>query len=194
MANEIVQNVLMCSEQYVKDNSAMDGNVDVQLIRTVLADAQELYILPILGTALYNDILNQIQSNTLSANYKTLVESYLQKALKAWTLYEGINIWQYKITNKAIMVKNSDNAQPVQTSDVTRLKEYFQSKAMIYSERCTKYLQANYSTYTLFLLPGTTIDTIWPNRDNYHCGIFLGNTTPKPATQQEEFENRFEIG
>ena len=42
----------LISENFVKERTALDGNVDESIIRPLIRDAQELYIVPILGTDL----------------------------------------------------------------------------------------------------------------------------------------------
>ena len=48
--------VLFISEQYVKNTTLIDENVDVRLILPSIKDCQELRIHPILGTPLYEDL------------------------------------------------------------------------------------------------------------------------------------------
>jgi len=69
---------LFITEQFIKDNTLIDGNVDMKYITITIADAQRMHILPILGTALYNELDAQIVAGTLTVlqlqNIHALIE------------------------------------------------------------------------------------------------------------------------
>ena len=166
---------LFITQQFIKDTTAIDGNVDDKYLLVAIEDAQKMHILPILGTALYNEIASQITAGSTTALNRTLLDDYIQDALKYWVVYEGIDLFHYKITNKAIMEKSSDNSQPVDQVDVIRLMDRNRDKAEFFSERLTKYLIENVSDYPLFDNPGSAYDTVRPNYNNYTIGWVLGD-------------------
>lgn len=164
---------LFVTEQFIKDNTLIDGNVDQKYITLTIADAQRMHVMPILGTALYNELDTQIVAGTLTALNTTLLNDYIQDALKYWVIYEGIDLFTYHITNKNISTKSSDNSQPIQQIDVIRLMDRNKDKAEFFSERITRYLCANEASYPLYNNAGSTSDTVHPNRNNYTTGWAL---------------------
>lgn len=181
---------LFITENFIKETTAIDGNVDTKYITIAIEDAQKMHILPILGTALYNEIAGQVTAGSVSANNQTLLNDYIQDALKYWVVYEGIDLFQYKITNKAVSTKTSDNSQPIPEVDVIRLMDRNKDKAEFFSERLTKYLVANITTYPLFNNPGSSYDTIHPNYDNYTTGWVLGNAPSTYGLKVDRGRNR----
>lgn len=181
---------LFISEQYIKDMSYLDENVDVNIIRPVILEAQDIHIHTLLGSALFDYLKAQIlldPVNVGNANNKTLVDTYISPALKYWVLYEGIDVFTFKMTNKSIMMKNSENSNPISVSDVKRLMDRLKDKAEWYSKRLVLFLQENYATYPLYLNPGNGIDAIRPDRQPYQSGIFLGTTRERSV--QDRYEN-----
>ena len=166
---------LFISEQFIKETSAIDENVDMKYIGITIDKCQKKYILDILGTGLYNELQTQILAGTVTSLNRTLLDNYIQDALKYWVLYEGIELFTYKITNKSIVTKTSENSQPIDLSVVTRLMDGYKDDAEFFSEKITKYLCANSSSYPLYLNPGNTIDTVYPNKNNYTTGWVLDN-------------------
>ena len=164
---------LFVTAQFIKENTLIDGNVDEKYISVTVDDVQRLHILPILGTALYNELNAQIIAGNVTALNTTLLTDYIQDALKYWVIYEGIDLFTYHITNKNISTKSSDNSQPIQQIDVIRLMDRNKDKAEFFSERITKYLCANEASYPLYNNAGTSIDTVQPNRNNYTTGWAL---------------------
>jgi hypothetical protein len=166
--------VLLISEKYLKDTTYIDENVDVKLLRNVIADTQEYKIHQILGTALFNEVKSQIELSTLTVLNTTLLNTYIAPSLKYWTLSEGALIFNYKIMNKAIMKRSGENAEVVQINELDRLMGYFKERAEFFSERVTKYLIENKLSYPLYCNAGNGYDTIHPNSDNFTQGIYLG--------------------
>ena len=167
---------LFITEQFIKDNSVIDENLDMKYLTVTIDKCQKKYIRPILGTALYNELGTQINAGTLTALNTTLLDSYIQEALLYYVLFEGISLFTYKITNKSIMKKNSDNSQPIDSEEVAVMRDGYKDDAEYFSELATNYLIANSSSYPLFLNPGNTLDTIRPNMNNFTCGWVLGDT------------------
>lgn len=163
---------LFISEQYVKDTSYIDENVDVKLLRSTIAETQEFRIRQILGTALYDSLYTTAPS-TWSASNTTLVNDYIKPALKYWVLHDGCYIFQFKIMNKAIVKRDSENATPIDLRELDRLMDYFKSRAEYYSERITKYLLENDSTFPLYSNYGDGIDAVAPKINNYTQGWYL---------------------
>jgi hypothetical protein len=167
--------ILLISEKYVKDNSWIDNNVDDKLITQVIILAQDKHILPLTGTSLWNDILAQIGSGTVSADYQDLLNNYLQKATLWWTLAEAVLPLSYKFTNKNVMQKNSDNSVPATMNDLLKLKDQFVQNAEYYGERTTRHLRANTETYPLYIqIDGNSLEAIRPQATGYNTGMYLG--------------------
>lgn len=162
-------NTLFLSVDFLRDNTVINGNVDGELLEPFILLAQNVHIEPIVGTALYNDIITNISS--LSADYVTLLEDYLQPALVQWALYESLPFINYKLTNKSIATKNSDNSDPVELNELHYLRTTVKDVAEYMSERATLFLKANTDTYPLFIEYGSDCDDIKPNQTNYFSGI-----------------------
>lgn len=169
--------VAFIGETYIKDNSFIDENVDVNLLRSEILDVQELRILPVLGTALYEEVKTQITNATVSALNRTLLDDYIKPALKFWVLFDSALIFTFKVTNKSIYKKTSENAETIQATDLDRIMDYCKIRAEFYSERMTKYLIENSSLFPLYENAGDGYDTIHPKKNNYTQGIYLGRNS-----------------
>jgi hypothetical protein len=55
---EMSRNIIMISEAVLKERSVIHDNIDPKLIFPDIKAAQDLYIEPILGTALFDKILD----------------------------------------------------------------------------------------------------------------------------------------
>ncbi len=164
--------VLFLSVDYLRDNTVINGNVDSEILEPFILLAQNVHIETIVGTKLYNNIIDEIIADNLSADNQDLLDNYLQPALLQWSLYESLPFINYKLTNKAISTKNSDNSDAVELDELHYLRTTVRDVAEYMSERATKFLKTNESTYPLYLL-NSECDEIRPNKTNYFSGIVL---------------------
>lgn len=162
------------SEYFLKSNTIVNGNVDAELLTPIIQDVQLLYLRPLLGTRLYDQILSQIGSSTVSAANTTLLDNYVLPCMKFYVLHELTPDLRYRYTNKGVMIKNSENSQPADLQEIMFSMDRHKNKAEKLAEICTKYLDANRATYTLYSA-NTEIYEEHPNKTNYRTGIYLDN-------------------
>ena len=72
---------LFISRTDLVKNSIIDGNVDTDKFIQFIKIAQQIDIQNLLGTDLYNKISQDIIDDTLTGNYLTLVNTYVQPTL-----------------------------------------------------------------------------------------------------------------
>ena len=165
--------ILMISEQFIKDNSTINENVDVKLIRSTIWDCQRDYIKPILGTDLYNKVINDIDTDSLTGDYKTLVDDYISESLLKWVMMESVPTMLYKYRNKAVSTQDSDNSQPISYTAMQQEMNRWRDKAEVRSQDITRYLCANDDKFPEYC-DNDDLDDIQPNGNNYTTSIYLG--------------------
>lgn len=171
----------------IKQEAFVDENVDEKYLSDTILYCQELYTKEVIGTGLYDQIKSQIEGGTLSSNNTTLLNSYLQPALKWWVIYEVMDMLYVKLTNKGVLIKKSDNSETVSSDYIIRLKDKFRNLAERWDQKTRLYLIENSSTFTLFNNPGTGADIIHPKNMVYDTGWYLGGTYN--CSDIDEFDN-----
>lgn len=166
---------LLCGVQYIKDNTTIDDNVDDQLIRPFISKAQDVNIESIIGTKLMKKLKSDLANNTLTGNYKILVDDYIMKTLREWTMYYSLPHLNYKITNKSVSKKGSENSSPSEMGEIIQLQKQIRDIAEYYSQRLTNYIITNPTLFPEYFT-NSKLDEIQPNSTSYDCGIFLDDT------------------
>ena len=165
------------TDTYLRETT-VNANVDTQLILPAIKRVQRNIILPILGTALYNDLLSTIDSDPdLSGNaeYKTLVDDYLTPTIVEFVNAELPPDLTFKFTNKSISKKNSENSQPIDLQEMRNIIQRATYRGQLEGEKVIKYLCANCNTlFPLYRTPGNTIDTVFPRSTMFSTGMNLG--------------------
>jgi len=184
--------VIFISEQALKDNSIINENVDMKVLLPVIKLAQEKYMLPILGTGLYNELKTQITAASITVLNKTLLDDYIQPALIWWIMSEAPMPLTYKFMNKSVATRSSENANAASLNDLLKLEERFKDNAEWYSQRITNYLLQNIQSYPLYSNPGSGIDTIVPKKTMYSTGMYLGSTLSKNLPFRDRFQGNID--
>jgi hypothetical protein len=171
-------NVLMISEQSFKDYTIASANIDLKNLTQVIKMTQDRYIHPIVGTALYNKILNLILDEEIgfvqNGVYKKLLDEYLTDTLFNYVLGELPMAMQYKFVNKGVMKKTSEFSEQPSVAELNSISEYYRGYAQWYAERTINYLCANSTQYPEYLNPGNDVTTIHPVSNQYKVSINLG--------------------
>lgn len=173
-------NILLVSDTMIKERTVIHGNIDPKLIYPDIKVAQDMYILPILGTGLYNKLQTIINDGTITdaanVNYKLLLDKYLVDALIYYTLAELPTTISYQFWNKGVVRKLGENTELPSMSDLIDISNKYKNRAEFYATRMRDYIRANANAmYPEYLNPGNTIDTITPGQRAFTSPIYLGN-------------------
>lgn len=164
---------LFVSEDYIKENTPINDNVDVKLLKMAIIEAQELHLLEAIGTGLYNDLNTKIVAGTIAGNDLILMTLYIRPMLKYWVLKEGTPLLLFKFTNKSVSTSTSDNSSPTDFSNMRAMTNEFKAKAEVYTGRLLTYLHANTSLFPTFDT-GSTLDTIYSKNAGFSTDWDLG--------------------
>jgi hypothetical protein len=173
--------VYFISSTFLKEHTPINENVDDKILKNAIQEAQEIYIRDVVGSGIYNQLQTQAFNNTLSTANKTLLDSYIAPCLKYYTLTESMLPMTFKMLNKTLGTRTSDNTQPVTIDEMTMVERRYRDKAEYYAQRLREFLQANSTIYPLYFNPGSTIDTIRPHNTQLFGGIYL------PPDYDEEY-------
>lgn len=162
---------LLISENYLKEYTNINKNVDMTILTPILQEVQDFYIIPLLGTNLYNEVLGQVTTTTVTALNQTLLDLVVPCMLH-YAKMEAMPDMKYRLMNKGVMIKNSENSSAADLSEIQFLMDRSKNKAEIYAQRVTNYLNRYVSSYPLYI-SNVERDEIMPNRNNFTSGIMI---------------------
>lgn len=166
-------NKLFITPQYLIENSAINSNVEQKILTKCIRTASDKYLMPLIGSQLYEAIVNRISGGTMTAgDYKDLLDDYITPALVDYAVLEYIPFSAVKFRNKGIQRQTSEeNSEPADMDNLTYLQQSVRDSAQFYSERLIRYLKANIQLYPEYYQYTVSIDDIAPARSDYFNGI-----------------------
>jgi len=152
-------------------NTILDGNVDTDKFIQYIKIAQQIYVRNYLGTKLYDKISNDILTDSLTGNYLTLVQDYVQPMLIHYAMMDYLPFAAYQIKNGGIYKHKSENSETASKEEVDYLVQKERDMAEYYTKRFVDYMAFNQGLYPENL--NNSNDDIHPDTDSTFNGWVL---------------------
>ena len=139
---------LIISEEKLREFTDINDNLDSKLLMNAVREAQDIYLQRLTGTSLYEYILNQIDANTLSGNYKDLVDNFIQPYLIYASYWESLDAIYTRPRNSGLLQPTGgENSEKADGTWYNRKRQMVENKMEYYGERLTNYLIQNESQF-----------------------------------------------
>lgn len=122
---------LIISPSTFKKMSQVQGNVNEDLLIQLIKDVQINYLRPILGKELYNEIINEIETNTVTALNEELIDNYIIPYIIQRGIYEAIPNLSFKFTNINVGKMNSENNESATLEEMIWLRDNVQRQRIV---------------------------------------------------------------
>lgn len=189
-----MKNTLFISVNTIKERTGLHSNVDDKLILPEIQTAQDMYILPLLGSNLYERLQDGIVANDLNADEVTLLDDFVTTTLMYFVLSELPVGLSYQMFNKGIMRKTSDHGLNPDMQELIDVANRYRARAEFYKQRTIKFLRQNAASgkYPQYVNFGVGIDKIRPERDAYQASMWLGDDINYNSNQPISFEEKYQ--
>ena len=171
--------VLFISEAKLKDSTAINLNVDPEILLPYVLQAQRIYIETKLGTTLYEKLESLITAGTIgnvgNEAYKTLVDEYIGDCLPSWAFHMCIPYLRFKTENGNIYSKTSETGNALSTEEAQHLREEVRNNAEYFLERMISYITNNISLFPEYNTNSGA--DISPDQNAYYNGMNLERPT-----------------
>ena len=145
-------NTLLISEAKIRQFTDINNNVDTELIKNNIRVAQDYYLQSVIGTNLYNKLMDLVDAGTISdpanSSYKTLLDNWIQDYLLYCTYYETLESIYIRPRNNGLLRPNGgENSDPVDKDLYNMKRQSIENKMSYYNERLTNYIIENESIF-----------------------------------------------
>ena len=169
-----IQHTLFISETRLKKDTALGGSVDDNLIMPYILLAQDMNILPVLGTDLYEALKTKIQGDSLTGDYKTLMETYIQPALVQFAFAQLAPYLRLRFVNNAVVVMGgTEQSSSATYEDIKPLMDTATDAAQFYRQRLIDYITDKGSATLPEYASNNDAGEMSPTVRNYYAGLNL---------------------
>jgi hypothetical protein len=191
------KNTLFISVQSIKDRTGLHANVDEKLVLPEIKTAQDMYILPALGSALYNELQSAVEAATYTQLQTTLLDDYIVDCLIYFVMSELPQGLSFQFYNKGLLRKTGENQESPSMQDMIDVANRYKARAEFYKQRLIKYLKQNNALYPNYLNFGSGIDSIKPDNEGYTVSMYLGDACcnddyTDDGKRRKTFEERYQ--
>lgn len=140
--------ILLISEGHLKEQSVIEQNVNPKVLSKTIITIQDLRLRPILGAALYEQVLEAVELKEskqaeLTTFQRELIYDYIQPFIVFSVLADLHVVNNYKMTNKGVLKLNDNAATSLQASELEHAKDYYDNYAAQYKQRLINFLSDN---------------------------------------------------
>ena len=144
-----MESTLVTVEQ-LKQLTSLSQNLDCELLQPHLLIAQQLYIQPILGDALYNDIIAKFDTNSISGNTSTLLDQYITPAIGFASWFSSAPFLHMRTQRAGIQTLASPDNTPISVEELSLYIARVETLKDFYCTRLQKYLDDNEALFPLY--------------------------------------------
>lgn len=135
--------LLFITPKEMTATTILGGNVDIDKYSFCVANTQISVIEPLLGSILYDKIIDDLENNVLSGIYETLFNEFVKPITKNESVADYIKIASYQVNNGGVFKHQADNSEIVSKDEVITLAEKYSALAQMYVLRFNKWICKN---------------------------------------------------
>ena len=151
---DIVEVQTLITEDYFKTYSPISDNYNIKDIKPYFHVAEKLWIEPIIGTPLYEELLDEVEKNEVTPENATLLLN-IYPLLAFAIVYESLPFVGYHLSQVGITKGKSENSEPVSINDVNYISTQLRNQCETMKKLLKKFLDENAEHYPLYYADNT---------------------------------------
>ena len=151
---DIVEVQTLITEEYFKTYSPISDNYNIKDIKPYFHVAEKLWIESIIGTPLYEELLDEVEKNEVTPENATLLLN-IYPLLAFAIVYESLPFVGYHLSQVGITKGKSENSEPVSINDVNYISTQLRNQCETMKKLLKKFLDENAEHYPLYYADNT---------------------------------------
>ena len=149
MADKLVKVQTLITEEYFKTYSPIPDNYNIKEIKPYFHVAEKLWIEPIIGMPLYEELLDEVEKDEVTPENATLLLNIYPLLAFAIT-YESLPFVGYHLSQVGITKGKSEISEPVSINDVNYISTQLRNQCETMKKLLKKFLDENAEHYPLY--------------------------------------------
>ena len=140
---------MIITKKYIEKYSPLPKNYNYDEVMNYVNIAEDIWVVPVIGRPLYDELQEQVKNNTVSeVNATLLLEIYPYLAYA--TALEALPFIAYHMTEVGITKSKSDNSESVELKELNYIINHLKAQTEYRKEMLIKWLKeygSNYPSY-----------------------------------------------
>lgn len=141
---------MIINEKYMKQYSPIPLNYNMAEVKNYIPVAEKIWVIPLIGSDLFDEIDEQVKNNTVSEENSTLLtEGGLWQYLAFATVYEALPmIWSH-ISEVGVTKGKSDNSDSLDLKDMTWVTQHLRNQVEVLKDQLKKWICEHQDSFPL---------------------------------------------
>lgn len=140
----------LINSKLLKEFSPIPLNYDTAEIKNYISLAQDIWVRPIIGDDLMDELLEQVTEDKLTDENSTLLVEAIYPYLAFAICLEALPfIWSH-VSQVGITLGKSDNSDSISLKDVTYVESHLRRQTEVRKDFCIQWLDSHFSSFPLY--------------------------------------------
>lgn len=140
---------MIINEKYLKEYSPIPNNYNMTEIMNYVDISEKIWILPIIGYEQYEELQEQVKSNTLTPENSTLLVEALYPLLGFAVVYEALPSIAYHVSEISITKGHSDNSTAIDLKEMTYFIDHIRRQLEVRKDFAIKWICEHIDSFPL---------------------------------------------
>lgn len=141
---------MIINELYLKKFSPIPLNYNMAEVKNYIPVAEKIWVIPLIGYDLYDEINEQVADNEVSPENATLLtEGGLWQYLAFATVYEALPVIWAHISEVGITKGKSDNSDSLDLKDMTYMTQHIRNQVEVLKDQLKKWICEHAESFPL---------------------------------------------
>ena len=141
---------MIINEKYLKQYSPIPLNYNIAEVKNYIGVAEKIWLKPIIGNDLFDEIEQQVKDNDISEENATLLtEGGLWQYLSFATVLEALPIIWGHISEVGITKGKSDNSDSLTLKDMTYIQQHIRTQVEVLKDQLKTWLCEHSDSFPL---------------------------------------------
>ena len=146
---EILTQWTVLTEDYLKANAPISININLKQIKPYISIAEKIWLIPVIGLPLYEELLVQVNTNSLTEENSTL---YLMLApyISFAVIYESAPFLMYHFSDVGVTRGKSDNSDSITINEANFISTRLRSTLETLKSNFKKWMDDHSDSFPLY--------------------------------------------
>ena len=154
-----IKEPILINNEYLKMFSPIPLNYNMSEVTPYIKVSELLYIVPILGEPLYEELIEQVSSGTVTPENSTLLLQ-IYPALAIGVCYEALPFLWSHVSEVGITKGHSDNSDSIDLKDVNYISQHLKAQLQARLDNLEYFLKTHLDSYPLYQVIDDCCNTV----------------------------------